>query len=360
MGFGFEKYPQHVKRLFVEALEGLFTAQGFSATARAHAAMTLSECHDYAIGCSFDNERTLHWLRLASWDGEEHPWYARVKDVISPIEPQALDVPPQTEETYLIDRIRAKSSDTIALLRSDSESVMLNSPANLSAAVFWFNDEEPDRLSRLHMAALLGDTTWLSGNLRMASLLSISRNGFSPLHYACLGGHLPTIRLLLDMGADTSARVIHGIAPLHLSIFTPEEVAIQTIDALRNHAAPLKAYATVEFSHHDILLEGDALRWAVLTRNRAVAQALSVGATEDSKRLALRAAFMQYFPEISADLASCTETPPYFKLPPVFIIQRPFGHWITHGRYSRCAIRRTFAVSEGTAGQTIGNPSSLL
>jgi ankyrin repeat protein len=42
-------------------------------------------------------------------------------------------------------------------------------------------------------------------------------NGFTPLHVACLKGHLGIVRLLLASGADLTVTSVNSKTPLHLA-----------------------------------------------------------------------------------------------------------------------------------------------
>ena len=42
-----------------------------------------------------------------------------------------------------------------------------------------------------------------------------NQDGYTPLHWAAMDGHVETAALLLDRGADLEARDAHGATPLH-------------------------------------------------------------------------------------------------------------------------------------------------
>lgn len=86
-----------------------------------------------------------------------------------------------------------------------------------------------DGSTPLHM------TCW-SGNLYIILMLSqgstnnscVNRNGFTPLHYACAGGHAEVYEFLLDHGADLNARTYNdGFTPLLIASFNGQLNAVQ-------------------------------------------------------------------------------------------------------------------------------------
>jgi ankyrin repeat protein len=69
----------------------------------------------------------------------------------------------------------------------------------------------PDDVDLQH-AAVTGDAAEVARLLRSGSANPNTRDlsGWTPLHYACLGGHRDVVRLLLDEGADPTKRTDKG------------------------------------------------------------------------------------------------------------------------------------------------------
>ena len=72
------------------------------------------------------------------------------------------------------------------------------------------SDETP-----LMMAALRGRVEWL--DKLVAHGAQVNRPGWSPLHYAASGGDVPTVRWLLDHGAQKDARSPNNTTPLMMA-----------------------------------------------------------------------------------------------------------------------------------------------
>lgn len=73
--------------------------------------------------------------------------------------------------------------------------------------------------TRLHYAALEGDTTTLSTLLRDGLNPSAQDdNGLTPLHFAAQARHVEVARMLLAQGADANLTDCHGNGPLWTAI----------------------------------------------------------------------------------------------------------------------------------------------
>ena len=53
--------------------------------------------------------------------------------------------------------------------------------------------------------------------------------GLTPLHLTALKGHLPMVKLLLEVGADPEARVDEGFTPLYFALINRHEKVARTI-----------------------------------------------------------------------------------------------------------------------------------
>ena len=60
-----------------------------------------------------------------------------------------------------------------------------------------------------------------------------SQGGMRPLHYACGGGHLAIVKLLVELGADTQAKTMHGHDSALLARMRGKKTAVQWLSALK-------------------------------------------------------------------------------------------------------------------------------
>jgi ankyrin repeat protein len=88
------------------------------------------------------------------------------------------------------------------------------------------DERDGDSFTALHHAAMAGQTAVAGALLRRgADLAAESAALDSPLHLACLGGHVETAALLLDgtaagCGAAINCTNRDGWTPLHLAVLT--------------------------------------------------------------------------------------------------------------------------------------------
>ena len=59
-----------------------------------------------------------------------------------------------------------------------------------------------------------------------------NQDGYTPLHWAAMDGHVETAALLLDRGADVDARDERGATPLHYAL---KKGHARTVEVLRKH-----------------------------------------------------------------------------------------------------------------------------
>jgi ankyrin repeat protein len=85
-----------------------------------------------------------------------------------------------------------------------------------------------------------------------------SSQGFMAIHFACIGGQLSTLRLLLDESPLNSLDSPHGITPLHLCIFFSDEEVRRVASLLLDRGCNLHMEQSghIDWEYHDIRLEG--------------------------------------------------------------------------------------------------------
>lgn len=232
-------------------LEALYNTENISIGIRAQAAMTLSECYTIGFGGCRDQDNIVQWLGKAAslQDCKARKWYFRVCDAFSiPFEDRSLhfsksfekDLSGLPTEQYLISRIRLLNVDHL----KDAEQtykLFAQAPKRSSTSccfrVAIFNQEIVDDLSELHVASWLGDESQVRFLLQSMPVDLKSSQGLTPLHYACFGGKLSTVRLLLSRNASARINALFGLSPLHLCMHFSEADLCGAVSELLNHGA---------------------------------------------------------------------------------------------------------------------------
>lgn len=344
--------PVDMEKRVLAELVFLATAGAIPDNIRADAAMTTSECYSIGFGGVTDTKEVVHWLKLAASLGlhKANLWYYRVCCATrSPPAAgvglgQALErrLASMPSELHLAERIRyfnqgvqemalnetnvegSKSSPTIELLDEVSYRLSI------------FNQTEVDVLSPLHLASWLGQDDLVEELLLCTASSSRSILGLDAVHYACLGGHVSTLRLLvLGHGVPLTQAAFHNITPLHLAIFFPPEDVVDALKVLMDNGASAQAISkgTIKWEAHDIVLEGTPIQWAITARNRPLVQhLLPQYPSRDASWLPR--AIKGFIWDILEDLLAFFPTEldvaerQFTRLSPIY---SPFSHWISHG-----------------------------
>ncbi|CAG8978970.1 hypothetical protein HYALB_00012253 [Hymenoscyphus albidus] len=285
--------PEHsfgLQQHALEELKALAISPIASYEIRAHAAMTVSECYATAFGTTYSNTDVLHWLDIASLEGHTKAscWYNRVHEAIGP--PTLWRAQIRLENKEFVDHIKNDLTKAGQLCSEKFAGIQLHTDLFIS-----------DDLLPLHVAALLGEDMIIAEILCNNDIGALSAAGFTVAHYACVGGHLSTLRLVLERDR-------------------------------------------FELKAHDIVLESGPLEWAVITRNRTLVNALL---PHSKNHVGIQYALSHYYYEIASDIL-CDDTrrailPPGYKQIS-FVILRPFRHWIAHGHSGPLAIQRTIEI----------------
>ncbi len=334
---------------------------------RAHAAMTVSECYTLGFGGSHGMHEVVHWLHEAASLGSRTAelWYPRVcaaEGATNPILTESPDIRAMEEyldkapkDLYLIRRIHylnhramdeaRNTPDLIHLVRS------LHLPLSTSfPALSIFNPAEIDDLSPLHIASWFGEDALVKELLQRGQIAPDTKStlGLNAAHFACLGGHLSTLRCLLMHNVPLVPADFHAITPLHLSIFFPAEDLPDAVDLLLDNGCSLEASSSgqIRWEAHDLLIDsGEPLSWAILVRYRLLVQILLPKHSSPDYRW-LSIANEHFYWDILEDLL------PRFQCDPVIsnrfarlqTIDRPFSHWIAHGGDHVVAINKTVHI----------------
>jgi len=328
---------------------------------QANMAMTISECYTIGFGAAHDSNEVIEWLLKAAAFGslKATSWYHRTCHAIgveprsngftSSIETLESDLLLVPTESYLIMRIQRfaasimqQAREIVALDRTTSDFL-----ASTTYRVGIFNTWEIDELLPLHLAAWIGDDARVSTLLQDMNGNAVSASGFNAVHYACFGGQLSTLKILLNHNPSASVAGLHGITALHLSIFFGNGDLRQALDLLLAHGAKpdVKTTASVIWEDHDITLWGTPLDWAVRTRNHNLVHHL-LRFIQGSECLGI--AISHFFWEIAENLLQHfrDEGRVLEKSLYLFPIKRPFSHWIAHGQAHHTAIDKTVQICQ--------------
>jgi hypothetical protein len=351
--------PFHIQSCIVTELSTLATSPEIAQTSKSHAALCLSECHNLGFGVQYDKTKCIEWINKAAVEGsvKAASWLERIcfansistmttkNDAASPSFEEQLSQ--YSVEEYLFQRIRLQINATKhQLMESTLSSNLLpsNHSSQLSSHVRIFNSRCSDSISPLHVASFLGDDEQVIELLKVGELAKLSSEGFTATHYACLGGHLSTLSLLLKNDALASAVDSRGCTPLHFAFAFPTADASEAVALLIEHGADPAANLTsnIKWDYHDIVLTGDALQCAVRTRNLSAVAALLPTAT---RPYCLQDAIVYGFWEIAESIINHFGTDYEYPTEEHFrpCIRGVF-HWIAHGPEHLAAIKKTLEL----------------
>lgn len=309
--------------------------------------MALSECYTVGYGVNHDMKSMLHWLYQAASAGSRKAtaWYNRICITVGssplPLENAATyedygdSLSGIPAEDYLHARIQQLELARRTEARMKFEELFSGDICleQRSVELATFHHLQIDVLNPVHVAAWLGLDSVIDKLAAASSQVNlISKLGRTPVFYACLGGHLSTLRSLIRSGGNVDQRDLLGIAPLHLCVFFSRHAVEDAVSLLVEQGANPNAAmnSTLEWGEHDITLQGAPMEWAVRCRHSQLVQALLHTAADVR---GLNTAIELFFWEI-ADLlllqkAWNDEEPPQLALSP---IERPYRHWIAHGK----------------------------
>lgn len=330
--------------------------------------MCIAEFYCSGFGVSHDKTQVVAWVLQAAQLGcmKALAWYPRICEAH---QIAAADVPfmrpsvdletsltPLDSELYLSNRIRSHIQDQVHQLRlshiSCKDFTALG-PGQCIAKLCLFGSQVPYDLSPLHLASLLGYDHMIPNLLRCPKTETVLSRGFTAVHFACIGGHLSTLQLLLDENVGSSADD-HGITPLHLCIFFGNQDVDQAASLLLSHGEQTDKTNNVPvyWEQHGLELKGTPLEWAVRVRHRALVKHLLPFAQNNR---GLRLAITNFFWEIVTDIAEYAES---FAQPRrhangklhsligddimFSCIYEPFSHWIAHGQDKHNAMEQTW------------------
>ncbi|KAF2647152.1 hypothetical protein K491DRAFT_685755 [Lophiostoma macrostomum CBS 122681] len=344
--------PFDTQRRIVEGMRSLASSEIVSQTDRSHAAMCVAECYLLGFGVEHDKCMVVNWIFQSALLGSSkaQAWYYRIAataqaepewseciDRFRIVEDELARCPPQE---YLLTRIRLQLQSIMTEIKSaiaDSEV-----PSSIPSL---FTCDTCDNYLPLHCAALVGDDVEVMRQLSVYSLESQCARGLTAIHYACLGGHLSTLELLIQKGASIHPVGPYGVIPLHMCLgFCPADVSRAVSILLGNGAiADAKAAMPFAWDYHDLILEGTPLEWAVRSGNRPLAQALLPLHADIAS---LNAAISQYFWDISEDIFRHLDKADRLSPDELHVAPQAssFGLSIAHGANLGFAMRATMKI----------------
>ena len=260
-----------------------------------------------------DKKLVAQWIYRASELGslKAAAWYPRICSAndIAPIRSSHLqdvfdfegNLDDLTSDAYLSNRIQLQNIIVIKHIKTTvlaQNGLLSFDPSKYISKFGLFNDRMLDDLSPLHVASLLGDDVSVSKLLSHQKEELSSSQKLTSIHYACIGGHLSTLQLLLRHSSVSNAANPRGITLLHLCVFFVGDDARKAASLLlKNGNDPTaKILEPISWDYHDIYLEGTALDWATRTRHRSLVHSLLPFAQDGS---CLRIAVGNFFWDIA-------------------------------------------------------------
>ncbi len=359
-----DDFPTSFQSLVLSDIVRLYDVTDAMSSSRASAAMMASECYALGFGTDPDFDSMLSWLKNAAFAGSNRAgaWLDRLlvlqssPNTFSPptgkyglCEKQLASVP---TELYLHARIQQHEAtrQTEALLQYEAllmDKAREKQIEQTIVELITFNQLQVDLLSLLHVAAWLGLTSVLlelietTGNLNARSKL-----GRTPIFYACLGGHLSTLRVLVEHGGDVTQQDQFGITPLHLCTFFRQDDIQATVSLLLEYGAIISTCVdeALEWEEHDITLLGTPLQWAVRCRDMDLIKTfIQKGAKAEGLATAIDLFYWEIADFLLQEGVQIDAGPPQLT---VSCIEKPYRHWIAHGQDHLSCIGQTFGVLE--------------
>ena len=353
-------------------LKTMSNIEAFALPDRAHAAMFVASFYSFGFGVTHDIIEVAQWIYRASKLGSSiaAAWYPRICSAnnIDPI--QGSHLQPYFEldaklnnldsNSYLSNRVHMYIQAIIQQIKTNllaGKQLLSFDPSEHIMTLHIFNHQEPHELLPLHVGALIGDDTSVSILLDGQDGKVLSSQGFTAVHYACLGGHLSTLQLLLSHSSSTNTVDSRGITPIHLCVcFVGADAGTAASLLLDSGSDPkTRVSECIDWEYHDIALLGTALDWATRIRHRHLVERLLPLAQDDS---CLRIAVRNFFWDIAEiilrqsrelgnirvryarELSELSIDEQYLAN-----LVSPFGHWIAHGPSHLTAMEKTVQLS---------------
>jgi len=202
----------------------------------------------YVTGYSLEEVGTSLAVPISTVKGRLHSARNRLREMLfDRVEQELRARRPSRSEVFaeaVVDLLTAARTGDIArvkaLLQANPRLLVARDPMGNTALIIAVNSGHQELAQLLlesgvrpgiHEAAAIGDTERVRALLdeHLEPLDSYSPEGFPPLALAAHFGHLPTVRLLLEYGADVNRVARHHleVTPLHAALFGQQvEVAL--------------------------------------------------------------------------------------------------------------------------------------
>ncbi|KAI0411725.1 hypothetical protein F5X98DRAFT_383426 [Xylaria grammica] len=353
----FEELPLEVRKRILSALKDVAQSDLFSEKDRAHAAMTVSECYTVAFSDTFDEEEVIFWMHRASKLGLQRAslWYPRICKAFrkTPERDENTTMYCEIDEgingsltDYLRLRIHSFNRVLLKNIKCQADDILHQHNVGTGLQFKLFNEDTIDEMHILHLACLLGQNDLVLPLTREHGSDVRSSLGLGPIHYACLGGQLSTLKLLLESGCKALSGGHRGITPLHLAVFFEPDEIQEAVTVLVQKGCSMSASTTsLNWEAHDVHIHGTPLTWAITVRYRKLVEVLAPYHSFPDYTC-LHNAMRCYFWELIEVIlpyfdGAIDKTNILMRLSP---ITRPFSHWIAHGEDGDDAVRRTIQL----------------
>ncbi|GKU05761.1 serine threonine protein kinase [Fusarium langsethiae] len=359
--------PVSLQRNILAELKIMALSDSQQSSSAGHAAITVSECYTAGFSGSHDTAQVVQWLGTAASKGFHKAGliYHRVRHAIS-MPPHDIDgadegktlelaLQHSPSDKYLSERIvhhtrliiESARNGMVQMIRLGDDQEIFSSHTTQTGTVTLsvFSETHVDTLQPIHMASWIGDEALVARLLETCKSDVQSHLGFNAIHFACLGGHLSIIKLLIDHGVPLIGAQFRSITPLHLAIFFNSDDLPSTVQLLLDHGCSLEARTkTVNWEAHDMVISGTPMEWAIQSRNMALVRLFLTLSVEAPDHICYSIVIQHFYWEILEELLHYSQrSPDGFSdgIVKLQVADRPFLHWIAHGQDHNEAIKKT-------------------
>ncbi|KAI1824729.1 hypothetical protein F4861DRAFT_231471 [Xylaria intraflava] len=353
----FDDINPQIREQIVSELKAFADSPALEPETRAHSALTVAECVSIGFIDTVGDDQVLEWLHKAAFLGQHKArmWYHRICEALS--HSPKNDIPPLEScddlfhatppEYYLIKRIHSLSEAVVRRVNVPENPHYQRNPKSLDLTfnVILFDGAGQDHISAIHVAAWLGDDDALQKLLVVEDPNETTTLGLNAAHYACLGGHLSTLRILMKSGTEVvPAAGFHNVSPLHFAVFFQSSDLPEAINLLIENGATPDSYSEGEiyWGAHDLRFSGAVILWAISARYRELLKILLSYCTSISQHVLYNAMSRFYWDLLEILLPKYKPEPDEAShLTRLTTVSYPFCFWLAHGRDGLDAIKRT-------------------